>query len=267
MNGSDDKRPDGPRADDPLDDLMAGQMNDLPSVSIRRPVLVLVLNLLILLAGIAAVLAIEIRELPDVDRPIVSVRAEYPGASPETMDAEVISILEGAVSRVSGIYNISSSSEENEGRMRIEFQPSVDLDSAASDVREAVSRVLRRLPERLEQVIVVKADNDSDSIVNIAILTDTLLEDEITRIAERDIVPELISIAGVADVQVFGARERRLRALIGALRLTSYGLSGTEVATALRRAPFDVPAGSFRSADQELIGRADASVVTAEQAA
>jgi len=115
-------------------------VNDLPSISVRRPVLVLVLNLLIVLGGIAAIMAVETRELPDVDRPIVGVRAEYPGASPETMDAEVISIIEGAVARVSGIQNIASSSEENNGRMRIEFRPGVDLDSAASDVREAVNR-------------------------------------------------------------------------------------------------------------------------------
>src|SRR5690606_33088816 len=170
---------------------------------------------------IAAVLAVEIRELPDVDMPIVSVRAEYPGASPETMDSEVVSILEGAVARVSGIHRISSASEENEGRLRIEFQPNADLDSAASDVREAVSRVIHKLPERIEQVVVVKADNDSDSIVSLAILTDTLLEDEVTRIAERDIIPELISIDGVADVQLFGARERMLRVVVDPLRLTS----------------------------------------------
>ena len=253
--------------DDSPEDASAPQMNDLPSLSIRRPVLVLVVNLLILLSGIAALLSVEIRELPDVDRPIVSVRAEYPGASPETMDAEVISIIEGAVARVSGIYNISSASEENQGRMRIEFQPGVDLDSAASDVREAVSRVMRELPDRIEQVVVVKADDDSDSIVNLAVLSDTLLEDEITRIVEKDIVPELISIEGVADVQLFGARQRMLRVVVDPLRLTSYGLSVTDVAEVLRQAPFDVPAGSFRSAAQELIVRADASVVTAAQAA
>lgn len=267
MAGPDDKHLEDAGFDDSVDEAPAGQMNDLPSFSIRRPVLVLVLNLLILLSGIAALLAVEIRELPDVDRPIVSVRAEYPGASPETMDAEVISILEGAVARVSGIYNINSASEENQGRMRIEFQPGVDLDSAASDVREAVSRVMRELPERIEQVVVVKADEDSDSIVNIAILTDTLLEAELTRVAERDIIPELISIEGVADVQLWGARERMLRVVVDPLRLTSYGLSVTDVADALMNAPFDVPAGSFRSADQQLIVRADASVITAEQAA
>ncbi len=241
------------------------EASDLPSLSIRRPVLVLVVNLLIALAGIAAIMAVEVRELPDVDRPIVTVRATYPGASPETMDAEVISLLEGAVARVSGIKEIESSSEENNGRIRIEFNPGVDLNSAASDVREAVSRVSRRLPERVEQVIVVKADDDSEGVVNLAVVSDTLLEEEITRIVEKDIVPPLMSVEGVADVQLSGERQRILRVVVDPLRLTSYGLSVTDVASVLREASFDVPAGSFRSEDQQLIVRADASVVTADQ--
>ncbi|MEX0708458.1 MAG: efflux RND transporter permease subunit [Woeseia sp.] len=262
MNNDDQRELSGERDDSP-----EAEINDLPSLSIRRPVLVLVLNLLILLAGVSAILAVETRELPDVDRPIVGIRAEFPGASPETMDAEVISIIEGAVSRVSGIQSIESASEENSGRIRIEFRPDIDLDSAASDVREAVSRVTRELPDRLEQVVVVKADSDSDSIVNLAVISDTLLEEEVTRIVEKDIIPELISIDGVADVQLFGARQRMLHVVVDPLRMTSYGLSVTSVADALRQAPFDVPAGSFRSEDQELIVRADASVTTAAQVA
>jgi len=251
----------------PEDRIPEGSVNDLPSISVRRPVLVLVLNLLIVLGGIAAILAVEIRELPDVDRPIVSVRAEYPGASPETMDAEVISIIEGAVARVSGIQNIASSSEENNGRMRIEFRPGVNLDSAASDVREAVNRVMNRLPDRLEQVVVVKADNDAEPIVNLAVVSDALIEEELTRIVRQDIIPEIVSIKGVADVQLSGERQRLVRVVLDPLRLASYQLSVTDVARALRTAPFDVPAGSFRSEDQELIVRADASVVTAEEIA
>jgi hydrophobe/amphiphile efflux-1 (HAE1) family protein len=249
------------------DDQTTAVTNDLPSLSIRRPVLVLVVNLLIALAGIAALMAVDVRELPDVDRPVVMVRAEFPGASPETMDAEVISLIEGAVARVSGIKHIESASEENSGRIRIEFAPGVDLDNASSDVREAVSRISRRLPERLEQVLVIKADDDSDSIVNIAVLTDSLMEEDLTHIVEKDIIPALISIEGVADVQLYGDRQRLLRVVVDPLRLTSYGLSVTDVANVLRQASFDVPAGSFRSEDQELIVRADASVVTAEQVA
>ncbi len=243
------------------------ETNDLPSLSIRRPVLVLVVNLLIALAGIAAIMAVEVRELPDVDRPIVTVRATYPGASPETMDAEVISLIEGAVARVSGIKTMSSSSEENNGRIRIEFLPGVDLNSASADVREAVSRISRRLPERVEQVLVVKADDDSRAIVNLAVMSDTLMEEELNRIVEKDIIPPLISIEGVADVQLSGSRQRLLRVVVDPLRLTSYGLSVTDVANVLERASFDVPAGSFKSEDQELIVRADASVVTADQVA
>lgn len=240
-------------------------VDDLPSLSIRRPILVLVVNLLIALAGIAAMLAIEVRELPDVDRPIVMVRANYPGASPETMDAEVISRIEGAVARVSGIKQIQSSSEETNGRIRIEFRPGVDLDSAAADVREAVSRISRRLPDRVEQVTVVKADDDSRAIVNLAVISDVLMEDELTRIVENDVIPSFLSIDGVADVQTAGARQRLLRVVVDPLRLTSYGLSVTDVANVLRQAAFDVPAGSFRSDDQELLVRADAKVVSAEQ--
>jgi hydrophobe/amphiphile efflux-1 (HAE1) family protein len=241
------------------------EVNDLPSLSVRRPVLVLVISLLISLAGLAAIVAVEVRELPDVDRPIVTVRAEYPGASPETMDAEVISLLEGAVARVSGIKGIESGSEENNGRIRIEFAPGTDLNSAASDVREAVSRVSRRLPDRVEQVIVVKADDDSRAVLNIAVRSDTLMEEELNRIVEKDIIPPLVSIDGVADVQLSGSRQRLLRVVVDPLRLTSYGLSVTDVADVLREAAFDVPAGSFRSEDQQLIVRADASAVTAEQ--
>ncbi len=243
----------------------SSERNDLPGISVRRPVLVLVVNLLIVIAGIAALLAVEIRELPDVDRPVVTVRASFPGASPETMDTEVISLLEGAVARVSGIQNLRSASEENSGRIYIEFRPGIDLDSAAADVREAVSRVSRRLPERLEQVVIVKADDGAQAVVNLAVTSDTLPMETLTRVVEQELVPEFISIKGVADVQVSGDRKRMLRVAIDPLRLTSYGLSVTDVSTALMQAPFDVPAGSFRSQDQQLIVRADATVVDASE--
>ena len=241
--------------------------NDLPSVSIRRPILVLVANLLIVLAGIAALLAVEVRELPDVDRPIVSVRVNYPGASPETMDAEVMSLLEGAVARLSGIQNISSASEENNGRMRVEFSPGTNLDNASADVREAVSRVSRQLPDRVERITVVKADDDADPIMNIAIVSDTLTQEELTRVVEKDVVPMLISIKGVADVALAGNRQRVLRVAVDPLRMTSFNLSVNDVSAALMQAPFDVPAGSFRSSDQQLIVRANASIVDANDVA
>lgn len=238
--------------------------NDLPSLAIRRPLLVLVLNLLIALAGVAALNGVEVRELPDVDRPIVTVRGDFPGASPETMDAEVTSIVEGAVARVTGIRSLRSSSEENTFRVRAEFNPGTDLDAAAADVREAVSRVERELPDGVEQITVVKADANAEPVVRLAAFSDTLGEEELTRVVENDIVPELVSIDGVADVSVYGDRQRQMRVVVDPLRLTAHGLSVTDVASVLRLAPLDVPAGSFRSRDMDLIVRADASVITPE---
>ncbi|MEE4361977.1 MAG: efflux RND transporter permease subunit [Pseudomonadales bacterium] len=236
--------------------------DDLPALGVRRPWLVLVMNLLIAIAGLAAIMAVEVRELPNVDRPIVSVRVNYPGASPETMDAEVTSIVEGAVARVSGVQEINSSSEENNARIRVEFRPGVDLDRAAADVREAVSRVTRQLPADVEQLSVFKADEDAEEIVRVAVVSSRYSEEALTRIVEQDIVPEFISLDGVADVPLFGNRQRVLRVIVDPLRLTSYGLTVTDVANVLRQAPLDVPAGSFSVGDQDLLVRADASVIT-----
>ena len=232
----------------------------LPELGVKRPWLVVVFNLLIAIAGIAALLGIEVRELPDVDRPIINVRALLPGASPETMDAEVTRLLEGAVARVSGVKEISSSSEENNARIRVEFQPNADVDQAAADVREAVSRVERDLPDALEQLAVFKADQDAEEIVQISVVSDAHSSEELTRIIEQDIVPSFISLPGVADVPLFGARKRVLRVILDPLRLTSYDLTVGDVATVLRGAPLDVPAGSFRAGDQQLLVRADAAV-------
>ncbi|WP_231757013.1 efflux RND transporter permease subunit [Microbulbifer elongatus] len=239
--------------------------NDLASLAIRRPVLVLVLNLLIAIAGIAAFSAVEVRELPDVDVPIVSVRGTLPGASPETLDSEVTSIVEGAVARVSGIRQIESSSEENSFRIHIEFNSNVDLDTAAADVREAVSQAERNLPSDVEQLTVVKAADQPEPVVQLAVTSDTLRDEALTYIIEKDIVPELISINGVADVPISGQRQRVLRVVLDPLRLTSFGLSVSEVAAVLRNAPLDVPSGSFNSVDQQLLVRTDASTVTEEQ--
>ncbi len=237
-----------------------GRTGGLPELGVKRPLLTLVLNLLIAIAGIAAVMAIEVRELPDVDRPLVTVRAQLPGASPETMDTEVTRLLEGAVARVTGVKEINSASEENNTRIWVEFRPGTSVDKAASDVREAVSRIERDLPDAIEALSVFKADQQGDEIVRIAVKSESLSEEALTRRIEQDIVPRFISLPGVADVPLFGARERVLRVILDPLRLTSYSLTVTDVANVLRGAPLDVPAGSFRAGEQQLLVRADAAV-------
>ena len=239
--------------------------NDLPSVSVRRPWLALVLNLLIALAGVAAIMAVEVRELPNVDRPVVSVRGILDGASPETMDSEVTSLVEGAVARVNGVQRIRSSSEENNFRLHAEFGPSADLDVAASDIREAVSRVQRELPENVEQLTVIKADADASPVMRLAVFGQGLTEEELAHVVETDVIPELISIDGVADVTQYGDRARLLRVVLDPMRLSAFALSVADVIAVLQSAPFDIPAGSFASADQELLVRANATVESARE--
>ena len=236
------------------------RISDLPTISVRRPTLVVVLNLLIVIAGLGAVFGIEIRELPDVDRPVVMVRAFFDGASPATMDAEVTSVIEGAVARVAGVKSINAASEENNARIRAEFSPGVDLDVAANDIREAVARIERRLPDGVERITVIKADADAWPIIRLALISKRLSQEALTRLAEDDIAAELSAVPGVATVLLFGGREEVLRIVIEPMRLASYGLSVEDVARVLRTTDLDVPAGSFKSDDQLLLVRANASV-------
>ncbi|MEM9838665.1 MAG: efflux RND transporter permease subunit [Pseudomonadota bacterium] len=240
-------------------------LSGLPALAVKRPILAGVLNILIVIAGLAAIFGVEVRELPDVDQPVVSVRAVYPGAAPETMDAEVTAIIEGAAARVSGIREIRSSSEENNMRIRISFRAGTNLDAAANDVREAIAQVERQLPDRVEQLSVTKADDDADPIIQIAVSAPTLTEDQLSRFIENDIEPELLAVSGVASVGRFGVRQRQLRVVIDPLRLSRYGLTVGDVASALESAPFDVPIGSFLSSDQQLIVRAEATAASPER--
>src|SRR5690606_16475621 len=141
----------------------------MTALFVRRPVLAFVLNTLIAVAGLAALYAVEVRELPDVDRPVITVNTTYTGASAESIDREITAEIEGAVARVSGVKAISSSSSFGRSRITVEFKDGVDLDTAASDMRDAVSRVQNRLPDDAEIPRVVKADADSQAVVRLAI--------------------------------------------------------------------------------------------------
>ena len=166
---------------------MSRATDGLTALGLKRPVLIVVLNLLIMLAGIVSMFGVEVRELPDIDRPVVLVRAVYQGASPTTMDAEVTSKVEGAVARVSGVLRIQSSSEENNMRVRMEFSPDIDVNTAANDVREAISRITNQLPENLDQLLVIKADDDARPVVQLAVYSNTLAMQDLAERVERDL--------------------------------------------------------------------------------
>jgi HAE1 family hydrophobic/amphiphilic exporter-1 len=237
----------------------------LSDLSVRRPYLAAVMSLMIMIAGFAGLFGVEVRELPDVDRPVVSVRANYPGASPTTVDAEVASLVEGAVARVAGVVAVRTSSEEGNFRMRVEFTPDRDLNSAANDVREAVSRVTRRLPDGVTDLFVVKSEQDANPILDVAVWSERRSMADLTRLVEDAIATEFTAVDGVAEVVLFGDRQRVLRVEVKPDRLSAFGLSIGEVSRVLQAAQFDVPVGSFASGPLEVLVRADATVADPER--
>ena len=215
---------------------------------VRRPILAYVLSALIVLAGVAALLGAEIRELPNVDRPVVTVTTEFPGAAPETLDQEVTGRIEGAVGRVAGIRSISSNSRFGRSRVTLEFNESVDVDVAATDVRDAVARIAGQLPEEAEEPEVVKADADAQPVVRVAVTSPTRAPQDLTRIVEDRVEDRLISIEGVADLQVYGDRAPIFRVDVDLAALASRGLTLADIRAALGDAGFNAAAGDLSGA-------------------
>ncbi|ESR24588.1 efflux RND transporter permease subunit [Lutibaculum baratangense] len=235
------------------------------SVFIRRPVLSTVLSLLVIVAGLAALMAVEVRELPSVDRPVVTVRTTYTGATPEAIDTQVTAIIESAASQVPGVANISSTSSYGSSRVVLEFTDSVDLDVAASDVRNAVAAVERRLPDAAEDPVVVKADDDGEAIMRIAVSSETLSEGELSNLIDDIIADRLASVEGVAAVNSYGLRNRIVDVKLLPVNLAARGLTVEDVENALSRVTVTAPSGALRSESQELLVRAQAPVTTPEQ--
>jgi HAE1 family hydrophobic/amphiphilic exporter-1 len=229
---------------------------------VRRPVLSIVLGLLIVVAGLAAIYGAEIRELPDVDSPVVTVSTDFAGASPETIDRELTAIIEGAAARVSGVKSISSSSSFGRSRVTVEFYDSTDLNVAASDLRDAISRVSRDMPEGAEDPRIVKADSDAQPVIRLAVTSDTMSVQDMTILVEDEIADRLASVPGVADVNVYGDRDKIFRIDIDPARMAALGLTVADIRNALSGVAFDVPAGSLTSNSQDIVVRATAEVQT-----
>jgi HAE1 family hydrophobic/amphiphilic exporter-1 len=231
---------------------------------VRRPILAAVLNTLLVVAGLAALVGVEVRELPDVDRPSISVRTTYEGAAPETIDQEVTQTIEGAVARVSGIKSIASSSQFGTSRVTMEFSDNVDMAVAANDVRDAIGCVTNQLPDDADEPQIIKADSDSQPIMRLAVTSSTLSMEDLTKLVDDEIIDRLAAVDGVADVELYGDQEKVFRVDLNQAALASRGLTVTDVSNALASAALDVPAGSLKSTTQDIVVRATASLTKPE---
>jgi len=235
------------------------------SLFVRRPILALVLNTLIVVAGLAAFNGIEVRELPSVDRPVITVRTDLDGASPETMDREVTDTIEGAVARVTGLKSVSSVSAFGNSRVTLEFSDSTDLAVAAADVRDALARVTDDLPDGTIAPRVIKADADSQPVLRIAVTSSTMKAEDLTVYIEDVIENRLASVEGVADVQYFGQKEKSFRIDLDQAKLASRGMTVADIRTALSTAAFDVPAGTIESSATNIVVRASSDITTPQE--
>jgi len=247
-----------------MQDKPASGKQTFTALFVRRPILALVFNALMIVAGLAAYAGIEVRELPDVDRPVVTVRTTFDGASPQTIDQELTKVIEGAAARVSGLKSISSSSQFGQSRVTLEFSDSVDLAVAANDVRDAIGRIADRLPEEADAPQIVKADSDSQPIMRLAVTSSKLNMDDLTLLVENQVIDRLASVDGVADVETYGDQEKVFRVDVNQSELASRGLTVGDLTKALSSAALDVPAGSLKSPTQTIVVRAMASLQTPE---
>lgn len=238
------------------------ELKGLPAFCVRRPVFAIVLNLLVVIAGLAAILAVEIRELPSTDRPVVTIRTTYSGATPETVDTGVTSVVEGAAARVPGVASISSVSDYGSSRVTVEFSPAVDLDTAATDLRDAIGAVQRDLPETAEMPVVIKANDDDSPIMRLAVTTDSLPIETLTLIVDNQVIDRLSAVPGVGDVTMFGDRQPVFSIALDRMAMASRGLTPADIRSAVERVTADTPAGSLASGGSELLVRTDINVGT-----
>ncbi|WP_339818659.1 efflux RND transporter permease subunit [Sulfitobacter dubius] len=220
------------------------------SLFVKRPVLAVVLNLLIIIAGAAAYLGVDIREMPNVDQPVLSVRTTYENAAPETVDTEVTAVLEDALSALEGVEAISSQSSFGSSRITLELSSSVDVNTASNEAREIVAGLSRQLPDDLEPEV-SKNDADADPIIRVALYGTASLED-LSRLAEDRVATELGGIDGIATVEVAGTQEYEYLVRLNMIALTGRGLTVEDVSTALAQLDNSAALGTLESADQKL---------------
>ncbi|MBV2183736.1 MAG: efflux RND transporter permease subunit, partial [Rhizobium sp.] len=248
----------------PADNVASDRQAGFTALFIRRPILAAVTNALMVVAGLAAFYGIEVRELPDVDRPVITVRTSFDGASPQTIDQQLTTVVEGAVARVAGLKSISSSSSFGSSRVTLEFSNATDLNVAASDVRDAIARVSNSLPDDADEPRIVKADSDSDPIMRLAVTSDRMNLEDLTLLVDNEIADRLASVDGVADIDLYGDQDKIFRVDVDQAALASRGLTVATLSQALSNIAFDVPAGSITSSTQDIVVRATADLKTPE---
>ncbi|RZJ31918.1 MAG: efflux RND transporter permease subunit, partial [Flavobacterium sp.] len=238
----------------------------LSTLSIKRPVLTIVMNLLLILFGIIGYTFLGIREFPSIDPAQVSVRTNYAGANADIIESQITEPLEKAINSIDGVRNISSTSAQGSSNITIEFNLDKNLEEAANDVRDKVSQAVRSLPQDIDAPPVVsKADADSDAIIAMTVQSDSKNVLQLSDYAENVIAERLQTIPGVSSVQIWGQRKYAMRLWIDPVRMASYGITVADVRMALEAQNVELPSGKLTGANTELVVKTLGNLSTEEQ--
>ena len=238
---------------------------NISELSIRRPVLSTVMTLVILLFGIIGYNTLGVREYPSVDNPIISVSCSYPGANADVIENQITEPLEQNINGIPGIRSLTSVSSQGSSRITVEFELSVDLETAANDVRDKVSRAQRFLPRDCDPPTVSKADADAMPILMVAIQSDKRSLLEISEIADLTVKEQLQTIPDVSSVSIWGEKRYSMRLWLDPIKMSGYGLTPMDVKNAVDRENVELPSGSIEGNTTELSIRTLGLMHTAQE--
>src|SRR5690606_36807665 len=230
---------------------LRGRAVKLSEISIRRPVFATVLSLLLVIFGLVSLQRLAVREYPNIDRPVVSIETDYRGAAAAIVENKVTEVIEDRIAGLQGIRKIESQSRDERSSITVEFDVSRDVDDAANDLRDRVSRALDALPEDADPPQIVKADADQEPVMFLNIASPSMTILELTDYAERNLVDRLSTVPGVARVRINGARHYAMRIWIDRQALAARKLTVADIENTLRRENVQLPAGRLESQTRE----------------
>lgn len=238
----------------------------ISTLSIKRPVLTIVMNIILLLFGLIGYHFLGVREFPSIDAAQVSVRTNYAGANPDIIESQITEPLEKAINSIDGIRNITSSSTQGSSNITIEFNLEKNLEEAANDVRDKVSQAMRSLPQDIDAPPVVsKADSDGEPIITMTIQSETRDALELSDYAENVIAQRIQTISGVSSVQIWGQKKYAMRLWINPEKLASYGVTILDVRSALGGQNIELPTGKLVGDNTELTVKTKGNLSTPEE--
>ncbi|MCF1714906.1 efflux RND transporter permease subunit [Flavihumibacter sp. RY-1] len=239
---------------------------NISELSLRRPVLAIVMNVVIIVFGLIGYKFLGVRDYPAIDPPVVNVRTSYPGANADIIESQITEPLEKAVNGIAGVKNITSSSSQGTSNITVEFDLSIDLEAAANDVRDKVSQAVRSLPDDLDAPPVVsKADASSDVIISMTVQSNTRNQLQVTEYATNNLLERLQTIPGVSGIQIWGEKRYAMRIWFDPAKLSAYGLTPGDVQTALRTQNIELPSGKISGNATELSVRTFGLLNTEEE--